>query len=218
MTLNVPKPSKGDVAHALIKAGISAIPLVGGPGVELFQYVVQPPIEKRRTEWMEQVGEKLLELERRGIDLAALQDNPQFITALMQATTASIRTHQQIKLDALKNAIINIALGDGPDETYQHLLLGFIDDFTEMHFRVLSFAKDPRVPAGMSMGGIGHVLEDNIPSLRDQSTLYKQLWKDLYVRGLVNTESVNATMSGNGLSQSRTTEVGNTMLKLITEH
>lgn len=167
---------------------------------------------------MEKVGEKLLELERRGIDLAALQHNPQFITAVMQATSAAIRTHQKIKLDALKNAIINIALGDGPDETYQHLLLGFIDDFTEMHFRVLEFANNPRVPTGMSMGGIGHVLEDNIPSLRDQSTLCKQLWKDLYIRGLVNTDSLNATISGNGLSQSRTTEVGNTMLKMITEH
>ena len=217
MSIDVPEASNGDKLHALAKAGISLIPFVGGPGVEIFQYIVQPPLEKRRAEWMGEVGEKLIELERRGINLTALQDNPQFITAVMQATTAAIRTHQHIKLDALKNAIINIALGDTPDETYQHLLLGFVDQFTEMHFRLLAFAKEPRPPAGMSMGGLSSVLEDNIPDLRGQATLYNQLWKDLSTRGLVNTESLNGMISGNGLSQGRLTPIGVTLMKLITE-
>jgi hypothetical protein len=217
MTIDVPKPSNGDKLHALAKAGISLIPIVGGPGVELFQYVVQPPLEKRRTAWMEQVGEKLRELEERGLDLSALQDNEQFITAVMQASAAAIRTHQQAKLDALKNAIVNIALGDTPDETFQHLLLGFIDEFTEMHFRLLAFAKAPVPPPGLSMGGLSTVLEDNIPSLRGHDTLYNQLWKDLYTRGLVNTESLSGTMSVNGLAQSRLSPIGATLINLITE-
>lgn len=58
---------------------------------------------------MGQVGEKLRELEERGLDLSTLQGNERFITAVMQASAAAIRTHQQAKLDALRNAIVNIA-------------------------------------------------------------------------------------------------------------
>ena len=54
--LEVPNKSIGDTAHAIAKAGISAIPVIGGPAAELFQYVVQPPLEKRREKWMRQVG------------------------------------------------------------------------------------------------------------------------------------------------------------------
>ena len=215
MPADVPKPSKGDLAHALTKAGLSIVPIVGGPAVELFQLLVQPPLERRRSAWMEQVGHKLLELEARGIDLAKLQENEQFITAVMQATSAAIRTHQQAKLDALKNAIIHIALGEGPDETFQHILLGFIDEFSEMHFRILAFARSPIAPADIMMGSLASVLEDNLPTLRGQKTLYQQIWSDLYTRGLVNTEGLNGSMSGNGLSQSRTSPIGETLLNFI---
>jgi hypothetical protein len=33
--LEVPLRSKGDAAHAIVKAGLSAVPMVGGPAVEL---------------------------------------------------------------------------------------------------------------------------------------------------------------------------------------
>ncbi len=217
MAIEVPKPTAGDAAHALAKAGLSVIPVVGGPAVELFQHLVQPPLERRRTEWMEQVGEKLQSLEQNGLNLGDLQSNEQFITAVMQASTAAIRTHKTEKLAALRNAVINIATGQGPEETIQHLLLSFIDEFSEMHLRVLAFAHAPRPPAGISAGGLGHVLEDNIPSLRGNRALYDQLWKDLYLRGLINTESLHVMMTGNGLGQCRTTELGKSLLRLLSE-
>ena len=217
MALDVPEPSKSDALHALAKAGISLLPIVGGPGVELFQHLIQPPLEKRRIAWMGEVGQKLRELEERGLDLSALQGNEQFITAVMQASAAAIRTHQQATLNALRNAVVNIALGESADETFHHLLLGFIDEFTEMHLRLLAFAKAPVPPARLSMGGLSTVLEDNIPTLRGQDILYNQLWKDLYTRGLVNTESLNGTMSANGLSQNRLSPIGITLFNLITE-
>ena len=67
--LKVPKRTGGDAAHAVVKAGLSAVPVVGGTAVELFQYVVQPPLEKRREKWMTDVGEKLHELESNGLKL-----------------------------------------------------------------------------------------------------------------------------------------------------
>jgi hypothetical protein len=166
---------------------------------------------------MEQVGEKLLSLEQRGLNLGDLQSNEQFITTVMQASTAALRTHKAEKLDALRNAVINIAIGHGPEDTIQHLLLSFVDEFSEMHLRVIAFANSPRPPAGISAGGLAHVLEDNIPALRGQRELFDQLWKDLYIRGLINTESLHVMMTGNGLGQSRTTELGKSLLRFISE-
>lgn len=217
MTIEPPKPTTGDVAHTLTKAGLSIIPVVGGPAVELFQHLVLPPLERRRNEWMEQVGEKLLSLEQSGLNLGDLQSNEQFITTVMQASTAALRTHKAEKLDALRNTVINIATGHGPEDTIQHLLLSFVDEFSEMHLRVLAFANSPRPPAGISAGGLDHVLEDNIPALRGQRELFDQLWKDLYLRGLINTESLHVMMTGNGLGQSRTTELGKSLLRFISE-
>jgi hypothetical protein len=215
--LKVPKQSKGDVAHTLAKAGLSAIPVVGGPAVELFQYVVQPPLEKRRGEWMAQVGEKLRELEANGLKLDELQKNEEFVSAVMHASQIALRTHQAAKLDALRNAIINVAKGQAPDEALQNVFLNLVDSFTELHLRILKVFQAPSPPPSMSMGGLSSVLEHNIPELRGNRELYDQLWKDLYSRGLVSTDGLHVTMSGHGLAQKRTTGLGDAFLKFIEE-
>ena len=213
--LTVPKASSGDALHATVRAGLSAIPVAGGVAVELFQAVIQPPIEKRRQKWMSDVGDKLLELEAKGLKLEDLQNNEQFISAVMHASQAVIRTHQDDKLNALRNAVINVAIGQAPDETLQHLLLNFVDSFTEQHLRILKLFQNPTLPPNVSMGGLSAVLEHNIPELRQYRELYIQLWKDLYSRGLVNTEGLNVTMTGSGLSAKRTTKLGDTLLGFI---
>ena len=215
--LTPPRQSSGDTAHALVKAGLSALPVVGGPAVELFQYIVQPPLEKRRKAWMEQVGERLQNLEAQGLKLADLQENEEFISAVMHASQAALRTHQAAKLNALCNAIVNIAQGQAPDEAVQHLFLDFVDSLTELHLRILRVFQAPAPPPGMSMGGLSNVLEHQIPELRGHRELYDQFWKDLYSRGLVNTDGLHVTMSGSGLVQKRTTGLGDAFLTFIAE-
>lgn len=215
--LTVPKRSKGDATHAIVKAGLSALPMAGGPAVELFQYIVQPPLDKRREAWMADVGAKLLELEAKGLDLAKLRENGQFISAVMQASQAALRTHKSAKLAALRNAIVNIAYGQAAEDTVQHLLLSFVDELSEMHLRILKVFSAPEPSPGMSVGGLGTVLEHNIPELRGRRELYDQLSKDLYNRGLLNTDNLHVTMSGNGLAQRRTTGLGEDLLQLIAE-
>ncbi|MBX9916912.1 MAG: hypothetical protein E6Q59_03265 [Nitrosomonas sp.] len=211
----LPAKSKGDVAHALAKAGLSLIPIAGGSAVELFQLLVQPPLEKRREEWMQAVGERLQQLEEHGLKLEDLQTNEQFVSAVMYVTQAAMRTHVVAKREALCNAILNVAVGQAPDETVQYLLLSFIDDLTEMHLRILKVFHQPTVPQGISMGGLSTVLEQAIPDLRNRRDVYDQLWKDLYARGLVNTEGLHFTMSGSGLASRRTTGLGEALLQFI---
>lgn len=201
MPIEMPESSKGDATHVLVKAGLSVIPVVGGPAVELFQYLIQRPLERRRTEWMTQIGEKLSELEKHGLKLKELQKNEEFISAVVQASTAALRTHKQEKLTALRNAVLHIATGQRPEETIQHLLLSVIDEFSEVHLRVLKFARAPKLGGSVSSVGLNHILEDNIPALRGQRTLYDQLWKNLYHRRLISTENLHVMMTGNGLSK-----------------
>lgn len=215
--LDVPEQSKGDVVHSIARAGLSAIPVVGGAAVELFQNVVQPPLEKRRAAWMAQVGAKLQELERKGLNLETLQENEQFISVAMYASQLALRTHKKAKLAALRNAIANIATGQAPEEAMQHLFLNFVDTLTELHMQILKLFQAPIPPTSMSMGGLSHVLEHNMPGMRGRRDLYDQLWKDLYTRGLVNTDGMHTTMTGSGLAQKRTTALGDAFLGFISE-
>jgi len=212
-----PKRTKGDVAHAIAKAGLSVIPIVGGPAAELFQNVIQPPLERRRVEWMVLVGEKLQELEGEGFKLEDLQANEEFVSIVMHASQIVLRTHLTAKLEALRNAILNVAKGQAPEEALQNVFLNLVDSFTELHLRILKMFQAPSPPPNMSMGGLSNVLEHNIPELRGKRELYDQLWKDLYSRGLVNTEGLHVTMTGHGLGQKRTTGIGDAFLKFIEE-
>jgi len=56
-----PKAGKADVAHALAKAVISEVPLIGAPAAELFSLVVTPPLERRRAERLNAIAERLKE-------------------------------------------------------------------------------------------------------------------------------------------------------------
>ncbi|WP_461519790.1 hypothetical protein [Porticoccus sp.] len=215
--IDVSSRSTGDIAHSLTKAGLSAIPILGGAAVELFQNVVQPPLEKRRAEWMEKVGQKLQDLEENGLDLDGLRENEQFISAAMYASQLALRTHNREKLEALRNAVANVAIGQAPEEALQHIFFNLVDTLTELHVQLLRVFQSPEPPPGLSLGGLSNVLEHNMPELRGKEFLYQQLWRDLYSRGLINTEGLNTTMSGSGLAEKRTTGLGDAFVRFIAE-
>lgn len=179
--IEAPNASKGDLVHALAKAGLSAIPILGGPAAELFQLVIQPPLERRRSEWMAAIGEKLQELEDRGARLEDLAKNEEFISAVMHASNIALRTHQQEKLEALRNAVLNVAVGQAPDDALQHMFFRWIESLSPLHLRVLKLFQAPTSQLGLSMSGLNSVLEHNMPELRGKRHIYDQVWKDLWL-------------------------------------
>jgi hypothetical protein len=80
----VPKPSAGDVAHAVAKEELGILPVAGGLGEELFQLVLKPPLEKRRDEWMNSVAEGLRTLEESGVKIEDLSENEEFWKSLFE--------------------------------------------------------------------------------------------------------------------------------------
>jgi hypothetical protein len=61
----LPKESKGDVAHSIAKAALSTVPLVGGAAEELFALVITPRLQKRQAEWVNEVPEGLTGLQKK---------------------------------------------------------------------------------------------------------------------------------------------------------
>jgi|SRR5437868_1614394 len=218
------EPSAGDYAYALTKGGLGGIPIVGSLASELLGIIVTPPLEKRRQKWMTEVGIKLKELEGKNkIDLAALAENEQFIDTVLVATTFAIKTSEEEKLKAFKNAILNTALGESSDKTKAQIFLNLLDTFTVWHIKILHLFDDPsrwfenagRTPPRYMMGSLSTILIDAFPPLSRQQELLDVIWRDLHDNGLHNTGSLMATMTGNGLLANRTTQLGQDFLKFI---
>jgi len=128
------KHTTGDLAHWIAKMGLAAIPAFGGTAVEVFQFLIQAPIERRRDTFVQQLGEQFLELEANGIKLENLQQNEQFISAVLQVTQTALRTHQAEKLATLRNVIVNMAQGQTLEDTLLHILLSHIDTLQKCTF------------------------------------------------------------------------------------
>jgi hypothetical protein len=130
-----PKSSAGDTAHLTAKEILSLIPGASG----LFEYFIKPPLEKRRETWMRMVAEALKELEKARFDIEKLQSDERFITIVLQSTTVAIKNHQQEKLLALRNAIINSATTPDFNEDIQLLFIRYVDELTPSHLKLLTF-------------------------------------------------------------------------------
>jgi hypothetical protein len=221
-----PKAKAGDVAHTLTKAGLSAIPVVGGPAAELFSAIIVPPLAKRRDEWIESVVEGLKALEERvnGFEIEALSQNETFITTVMHASQAAIRNHQKEKREALRNAVLNSASSNDLEEDLQLMFLNFADTLTPLHLRILKFLNDPHewcqrneiACPDLTMGSISSILELALPELEGRRELYDQVVKDLFSRGLIGTDSLHSIMSSAGIFAPRTTDMGKRFIDFVT--
>ena len=221
-----PRRGAGDIAHSTAKAGLSQIPFAGGAAAELFALVIAPPLEKRRDEWMASIADELQSLEEKveGFKLEDLSENDVFITTVLHASQIALRNHQQEKLEALRNAVLNSAMPNPPDEDLQLIWLNYIDDMTTWHLRILSFFEGPERwgdEHGVEypkwpMGSPAQVLEHTFPDLNGQREFYDQVIRDLHSRGLFSLDNVHGTMSDQGMFASRTSGAGNKFIAFIT--
>jgi hypothetical protein len=224
MTEDFNKTTGKDIAHAITKGGLGAIPIVGSLATEIFSLVVTPPLEKRRADWMNDVAERLNKLEEDGlIDIQSLKDNDQFIDVVLQTTTFALKTSEEEKIAAFKNALVNTALGEAPSKTKTQIFLSQLDKFTVWHIKLLNFIDNPRDwfknanrnPPNYMMGSISAVIIDAFPELRENDALVDVIWEDLNVAGFHATSGVKTMMTGDGTLAERTTPFGKEFLDFI---
>jgi hypothetical protein len=117
-----------DYAHLAARMALSAIPGVGGPALELFNQFLAPPIQRRREVWCNDLIERLAKLECEGrFNLKDLCNNEEFISTVLQASMVAIRYHQREKKEALRNAVLNAAVGQSLYDSMQELFLTFVE-------------------------------------------------------------------------------------------
>ena len=222
----VNKTSAGDVLHAVAKAGLNYVPVIGAAAAELFGLVVTPPLEKRRQAWMNEIADRIKALEGKGINLEGLSQNEQFIDTILQATAFAIKTSDQEKLDALKNAVVNVALQEAPDKSKSQVFLALIDRFTVWHIKILSFFDNPKAwfekagkkPPTSYMGSMSGVLTTAFPGLAAEEELVNVIWDELHAVGFHRSSGLKTMMSGDGALAERTTSLGKEFIQFITAH
>jgi hypothetical protein len=214
-----------DITHSIVKAGLGSVPVAGLFASELFTQIVMPPVEKRRIEWMHDIGERLAILETEGqVDLSELQDNPEFIDTVFKTTQFALRTSETEKIEYFRNALMNTATGESPDQSESQIFLNLIDIYTVWHIRILKLFDDPTLwfennnliaPTNIMGGGLKIILEIAFPELKGRSDFYNLIWEDLARAGLHNTSSLGGMMTSGGLMQNRTSEFGKRFLRFI---
>lgn len=220
------KKSAGDVAREIGRAVVSLVPAAGGPLQVVFENFFTSPIEKRKEAWLQQLADVVKEIEERvaGLTPEKLAESEAFVTVAMQASQIALRNHQQAKLEALRNAVLNAALPNPPQEDEQMIFLRLIDQLAPWHLSVLSVLDDPVRWMGRhgvanpnwGMGGTSTVLEHCLPDLRGQRDTYDQIVRDLQSEGLLGQgQFLHVTMTGGGMVASRTTDRGKRFIGFI---
>ena len=225
----VPDSKSAETVLGLAKAVASAVPVLGGLAAGLMEVVIGPQIERRRTDWLNSLAECLAELEER-IDrfrVADLVDDPAFTSAMLQAGAIALRNHNDEKLAALRNAVLNVAVSSTPVEDEQELFISLIGTFTRWHLRILAFLADKHGVADKRgelpfpnwyMGGVATVLEHVYPELEGRRALYDLIVSDLHRAGLAAVDGLHTTGTRDGyMLAKQSSEMGDRFLAFITE-
>jgi len=202
------------------------VPAAGGSLQVLFETVFSAPLEKRKEKWMQELANALVQLQQIVGDLTSerLVDNEAFITMAIQASSIAIRSHQQSKLDALRNAIINSVLITSIDEDEQMAFIHLVDQFTPSHLRLLALLNNPHkwitqngcFAVRDSFSTVWAVIAHCMPGLITRGDTVSNLVRDLQTGGIIQpTLSVRAEIEGSGALESRTTHYGERFLRFI---
>ena len=219
-SLRPPERSPEDEVHGRTKTLLGVIPAAS----ELFEFLVTPPLERRREEWRHEVAHALEELQEKGaVAIRELTSNEVFLDTLIKASRLAMSTSQQEKLVQLRNAVINAAMPNAPDEAMQHMFLTIIDQVTTWHVRVLrvfvapdqwmkeqgiTLLRDPKTLAEVAIAAL--------PELKDAYEAFTvQIVEDLIRHGLIATGSQDTYLPN--LLKGRVTWLGKSFLKFIEE-
>jgi hypothetical protein len=103
--------------------------------VELLN-LIGPPLVRRQQRWMQSVAEALVKHE--ALLVRDLESDEAFLSAIAQAHSAATRTHNEEKHRALRNAVVNTALGLGRSPDLTPTFIRFVDELTAEHLALLS--------------------------------------------------------------------------------
>ncbi|WP_285688999.1 hypothetical protein [Actinoplanes sp. NBRC 103695] len=224
-----PSKSAGrEVTEKAIEAGLNLVPLAGGPLGVAFAYAVSLTYNRRMTKWLEGLAEAVDDLaaEVEGLDLENLAANDNFVDAVTSATQAATRTHQALKIAALRNAVLNSALPGAPDADMQLIFLRWIEDYTSAHLQILTLLNDPEawyaernihIKKDVMAGSRRQLVEEGIPEFASRREFVDVVVSDLASAGLIKISGLGGMVTGNGMYQSVTSDLAAKFIAFITD-
>ena len=94
--------------------------------------------------------------------------------------------------------------------------------YVKMKIKLLGLFNNPKIYEQQFQhiysSSLIEIIEGVYPKLKGKSDLYKSICKDLYSKDLINTESISAMMTKDGLFVRRTTNIGLLFLQFIEEN
>ena len=184
--------------------------LYWGPSVEVIKLFAASPLAKRTSEFWTEFLDAYENLVGKvaGLDAAKLPDNPVFVSAVIQAQRIAQTTSDSDKRKILRNALLNIAVGDAPDEDIQTMFLQNIERFTPTHIKLFEFLSKPyhylegKIDEMQQAQGVGVLkgIELVFPHLGKRPEYVKSLLLDLFNSGLIISANVDQAQPGQTLT------------------
>jgi len=203
-TDTVGEPGAGSVLMGLVGAAAQALPptAVAWGIVDL---VASRRYEQRVARHLARVDVLLRELLDRepGLSEKDLQENEILITTVLRTAEAARRTHQERKLDQLRNAAVKPAVVDLPEQ-YHLIFVDLIDRFTEAHVALLGYLADPKaahLANGLEVDDSGfsgnrkQALLRVFPGYKAEDDLLTLLLSDLRAAGLLTSTEITGMVS-----------------------
>ena len=187
--------SEGDKAHRVVRTMIGAFPIFSGTALEVLNALIEPPLEKRKREWMIEITKVVNDLQKRfDYDIETLSNNEQFISVLLHTSQIAIKNHQLEKINTLKVALLNSARNRELTDDQQFIFLRLLDEFTVPHIKILEstalgFCWSPRAsePEHNVWLEFSRMLLDEFDEFKDKTDLIYQIVSDLESRKLLRT-------------------------------
>jgi hypothetical protein len=194
--LTVPEPDSKDKIYNLITGTLSLVTLDASG---LYAMIMKPPIDKRLHKFLQGLANRLMELQQKveGFSVDNLSENEKFISGIVQLTQIAISTHEAEKLEALRNAALNSALPQAPDDIRQKMFIQWLNELTPWHWKILPLFEHPSLASiALNLGEkdwiinnglstVRELIEKTYPEMEQQGNLYIQIIRDLHLRGLV---------------------------------
>lgn len=181
-----PSTSKAELAVALVKGAVSAIPIAGGVISEVGSLYLNP-LEKRKQLWMNEVGLAIEEIRERFSRLPdSLENDESFVTFLYQTTILALKYHQREKLEVLRNALVSAADPSSISEDLVFQFIRFIDELSETHLQILSsFEKHTDQMANFSQLEQVYSHFKSATGITLERTMFRSFVQDLDARFLI---------------------------------
>jgi hypothetical protein len=214
-----------EIVERVAEAALGSVPVVGNALAVTFVTALGWRLEERREKWFTELAEGVEELRQRvdGFDLETLTGNDLFVDAVVTATRTVEHTHQDEKVEALRNAVLNSVASGAPDADTQAINFNLIDRFTPSHLRMVTLWDDP--PAWFASHGIPQpqgafvtsrtvTVEAGLPEMQGRKDFYMLIASELNSAGMF-TASLSGMVQPLALMSRLTTDFGRHFVRFI---